>query len=200
MCCCVHTVVEQATFWDEFAPTLAGTLLGGGISVAVAVFIFRAEKNKESEARLRQERLNATSKKKEIDRSWYLNVLVNPNLERIEGFFSNVRELVVETVTELTKAKDGSINDYNQLKAIRTKLFKDELRKFEYDFIKLIQSNSTEISEKMMEWSRSFDDIVSNYVDTIVHSDSINDDDVLKRLSAAKSEFYKILNEPLKNE
>jgi hypothetical protein len=198
--CCAHTVINDPSLLEELLPTLIGTFLGGGISVGLAVYLFRRENDRESLSQVSQESSLLEAKRKEIERSWYLNVLINPNLSRIEGFFDNSKVTTIVTLSQLLKAKQGSVEEYNSLKAERRIIFKDEVRQFEYDFIKLIQSNSKGVSDSLMEWLRGFDDIISNYFDQVINSEVIDDDDLLQRLSVSKAEFYRIINQPLKNE
>jgi hypothetical protein len=198
MCSCLHIIAEKASFWEELFPTLVGTILGGGISVWLAVFLFRQENKRDNLIREQENSSQTELRKSEIDRQWYINVLVNPNLSRIEEFFDMINGITQETAEQLYSAKNGMVKEYNELKALRRTLFKNEIRRFEYSFIKLIQTNSPKVSEDLMEWLRSFDDIISNFEDQIFNTEQLEKDQLLQRLSSSKAEFYKILSKPLK--
>ncbi len=198
MCIYFHIVVENASFFEELLPTLVGTIFGGGISVGLAVYLFRAENKRDSLIREEENFTQSELRKLESDRQWYMNIMVNPNLSRIEDFFEKINVITVDTTDLLTSAKNGSVKEYKELKAMRRTLFKNELRKFEYSFIKLIQTNSPKVSEDLMEWLRSFDDIISNFEDQIFNMEQHDQDQLIQRLSSSKAEFYKILSLPLK--
>jgi hypothetical protein len=198
MCSCIHIIAEKASFLEELLPTLVGTILGGGISVGLAVYLFREENKRDNLIREQENSSQSELRKSEIDRQWYMNVLVNPNLNRIEDFFEIINGITQETAEQLNAAKNGMVREYHELKAIRRTLFKNEIRRFEYSLIKLIQTNSSKVSEDLMEWLRSFDDIISNFEDQIFNTEQLDMEQLLQRLSSSKAEFYKILSRPLK--
>ena len=194
----IQIVIEKASFIEEFLPTLIATLVGGAISIWLALFLFKAENNRDNKIREADNNYQSNIRKLEIDKQWYLQVLVNPNLESIESFFKLVNDITIETFEQLILAKNGSVKEFNELKAFRRVKFKNELRKFEYSFIILIQTNSPQVSTDLMEWIRSFDDIISTFEDQIIQTDNIDRDQLIMRLSSSKAEFFKTLSKPLK--
>ena len=193
MCCCAENIALEPSFIMKVLPTL----VGGGISAFLAVALFMAGKKKDSKLRKEEAETISAIRKAEINRSWYLNVLVNPNLVKVEDFFKDVRILTCSTVDILIEKKKGSIPNYKLAKAAEIVKFKEQLNQFDLDFLELIKSNNQNIFQELLEWQLELEDMVLNYYDNVFEAEEIDPSDLKKSLSEMKSRFFKILNRPI---
>lgn len=192
---------EEYSVFNEFITNAGSTLFGGLISLFIAILVFRFEKKKDKEFRENDSLQTLEAKRKEIDRQWYLNVIVNPNLELVNSFFEETKLMCVESTRLLDSLNGSKINDYKTTKAIRIKLFKDKLRTFEYDFIYIVKSYSNNLSEQLMDSNRELEDQVLNFIDNIINVEGkVDDEQLIQKISTSKAKFYYYLNMPIKNE
>ncbi len=126
--------------------------------------------------------IDSSIRNKEINRSWYLRVVVEPNLKKVEDFMNNSLSSISNSVTTLVAIKDNnaSTEDYFKAKSGEIGKFQSLKRNFEINFIELVQVNYPETGLKLSESLRELEDIVSSCLD----SKDLTHDNYLKLESA----------------
>ncbi len=185
------------SFWEEMAPNLLGNFLAAALSFVIALYLYRLEKNRESGIRRADNLTMTKNRRSESIKSWYINILVNPNTYRIEEFFDKLNSTMIDSVDHLNSQKSGSVDAYNSSKAEKIREFKLMLMDFDLTIMQLISSNNDALKEKLLDWKLGFEDIILKYIDTIILDEFEGVHELKPRLSSAKAEFYRILAGPV---
>ena len=74
--------------------------------------------------------ISSRFRKRDVQRNWYLKVLIEPNIKNIDKFY--------EAITSLEKSKNDPLNEILKLKIFKIGSFQELKRKFENSFIRLI--------------------------------------------------------------
>jgi len=166
--------------YEKVLPTL--------ISVGVVVFIFIIGRFFDSRIR-----------NKERKRNWYLKVIIEPNVQKVEIFVNDIYASVSNSIEKLVNNKSKiSYNEYITLKSIEFGKFQKIKRKFELDFILLIQSNYPKIANDLSILLLELEDTTTNILD----SKNLNTDDfdlIEENIKKYKSKFWSLLYKPLVN-
>ena len=104
-----------------------------------------------------------TLRRKELSRNWYMKVIVEPSLEKIQFFFDNVHTTYETSANTLLNSPELG---YVDLLTEEIRKFHKVRRKFEFDVILTIQSTNPEIAEHVMELVRTIDDIYIKALDS----------------------------------
>jgi hypothetical protein len=136
--------------------------------------------------------INSRIRSKDRKQNWYLNVLVLPNIDKVNIFFNEVLELARNSIENLVSLKDKQIhNVYLNTKSSEFGKIQKLKRDFEFEFILLI-STGLENSTNLINCLNSLEDNVLNILDKseLEDKDSIELESVVK---TGKTQFYTIL-------
>jgi len=126
-------------------------------------------------------------------KNWYLNVLVQPNVKKIHGFYEQSIFILKTDIEELKTAESTvAHNEYIALSITKQRDFKSRKREFEFNFINLLRSSSGKISKNCTDKVNELDDLISK---TIL-SQNINEiefEDIERKISLNKVEFLNVL-------
>ena len=178
-CCMCNTPTPfESDLVQKIFPTIVGS------SIVVLLFII---------GRL----LDSTMKLREIKRNWYLKVIIDPNIKKLEDFYLDVFSTLKVSISTLVQLKSTrNFNEYIVDKSLEMGKFQTLKRKFELDFIALIQTNYPEISNELENLLRDLEDKVTSYLDRQDLVDS-HYDNLEISVSSTKYELLKILYKPL---
>lgn len=178
--CCINEVPKaEPTILDKILPTI--------ISASIVVALFIAGRI-----------LDSVLKSNEIRRNWYQKVIIDPNIGKLNTFYSDIIIQIKVSLETLVDSKGSLLFDnYIATKATEINKIKEIKRVFDYEFIQLIQTNFPEIAEELSEHLRDLEDCISTYLDkqdlAKEHFVQIEKDVVSK-----KHCIYGILYKPLK--
>ena len=173
--CC--TPVEPS-LWQKILPTLIGP--------SIVLFLFIVGRFLDSTIRLR-----------EVKRNWYLKVIIDPNISKLEEFYTNVLSTVRASISILVPLKSSkNFSEYLTEKSLEIGKFQVIKRKFEIEFIALIQTNYPEISNELESLLRDLEDKITACLDK-QDLDESHYSTLEIELSSTKYELLKILYKPL---
>lgn len=165
--------------WEKILPTV--------ISGTIAIFLFFI-------GRL----LDTFLKSKEQKRNWYLKVIIDPNIEKLNTFFSSSLIQFKSTLEELKNKSNISHNDYLTLKTEEFGKFSSLKRDFEFEFVNLIGINYSEIEQEIICLINNLDD---NYKTSLDNIDNNTYEEILKKfekkLYKCKTDLIAMLYKPL---
>lgn len=143
---CYHSVVEES-FVSKLIPYLIGPL--------IVVLLFIIGRFLDSQLRLR-----------EIRRNWYLKVIIEPNIDKLEKFYQEVQEALKKSVEDLVTLQTTlPMTKYLAQKSIEMGKFQVLKRNFEIQFISLVQTNYEEISLELTSLLRKLEDQITSCLD-----------------------------------
>lgn len=179
LCCIQEIQKSEPSIWDKILPTIIST------SIVLLLFII---------GRI----LDSILKSNEIRRNWYQKVIIDPNITKLNQFYSDTIAQTKLSIETLVNSKGSLLFDnYIEVKATEINKIKEIKRVFNYEFIQLIQTNFSEIAEELSEHLRDLEDSISTYLDkqdlTKEHFAEIEKDIVSKKYC-----IYGILYKPLK--
>jgi hypothetical protein len=126
-------------------------------------------------------------------KNWYLNVLVQPNVKKINEFYEQSISVLKTDIEELKIAEASVLHsEYISLSISKQREFKSRKRDFEFNFINLLRSSSGKIAKGCTDKVNELDDLVSK---TIL-SQNINDiefEEIERKISLNKVEFLNVL-------
>jgi len=134
----IYSVPES--FLDKILPTMISTI------VVVLIFIFGRY-------------LDIKIRRKEINRNWYLKIIIEPNIQIVHSFLDSIFSSVKDSMEILISAK--AVKTYEEYLGIKSKeigKFQNIKRKFELDFISLIQITFPCIADELGEFLRTLED------------------------------------------
>lgn len=169
----------NTSLWEKILPTI--------ISGTIAIFLFFI-------GRL----LDTFLKSKEQKRNWYLKVIIDPNIEKLNNFFSSSLIQFKSTLEELKNKSNIGHNDYLTLKTEEFGKFSSLKRDFEFEFINLIGINYSEIEQEIICLINNLDD---NYKTSLDNIDNNTSEEILKKfekqLYKCKTDLIAMLYKPL---
>lgn len=176
--CCTNIPVENAWEMSKILPTIISTI------IVITIFII---------GRI----LDGEIKSKEIRRNWYQNIIINPNINKLELFYTDILNAINNSTDILIQSKSRiSFEEYLSLKSTEIGKFQSIKRNFEFEFIFLVQTNFPEIAEELSEHIRKIEDKVTIYIDdeniSIDKQDNFNSE-----IKVLKNEIFGILYKPL---
>lgn len=175
--CCQITDVESFSLKD-YAPF---------ISSLVIIFIFIYDR-----------RTAFILRKKELDRTWYYKVLLEPNLKKIDIFFNDIKDNVKVSLTELDPISfETNRQFYIKIQLLEIEKIKNIIRLFDLDVLQPICQKHPSIQNKI---SLIIENINDKTVDEIGKSFLRNYDEekFLKSIYNDKVSLLNLLYEPLK--
>ncbi len=142
--------------------------------------------------------INSSIRAREIERNWYLKVLIEPNLENISSYYNN-NELLYQKSSVLLEENLLTLShpEYLRVKAQQSGGFQTAKRKFEIDVIDPIRVLYPSVALTLTETLLNLEDKFTKYLD----SESIVEDKIVqfnKFNSANRAEFLSVLYQPIK--
>ncbi|MFV8379318.1 hypothetical protein [Flavobacterium sp. LB3R33] len=141
--------------------------------------------------------LGSVIRRKELNRSWYFKVLLEPKLENIDTFFVEIEKQINISITELGSLdfdNDKSTYIKSQLKYIDK--FKELKRKFELEVLKPILSRYTEINTELITVINEIENDFTFEIDNLLIKD-FDLVDFTKTIFEHKATLLDVLYKPL---
>lgn len=104
-------------------------------------------------------------RKKEVERNWYLKVLIEPCLTEISSFYDNVLNNYKTSCDLLRANSQKPHNEYTHLKSKEFGKFQQCKRELEVNVIIPIQSRYNDVGEKILEELRNLEDLYTTSLD-----------------------------------
>jgi hypothetical protein len=134
--------------------------------------------------------LDGKYRAREARRNWYLKVIIEPNIDKVNSFYQEVMLYVLASMDNLhqqiLELKSKEIGKFQTLK-----------RTFEHEVIYLVKSNFPETSERLTELLRDFEDDITGLIDT-EESILTADKKIETVVFTSKHDLFKALYEPLR--
>ena len=131
--------------------------------------------------------------KRENKRNWYLTVLINPNLEKINLFYKKLFDLYEKSSNLLSQYDDDDDNFINQKKSEIFGNISILKRNFEMDFITPIYAMYPSLSEYMINELLNLEDYLSHNLD----SNNYEIEQTRRRINESKSNILDALYLPI---
>lgn len=104
-------------------------------------------------------------RKKEVERNWYLKVLVEPGIQRISEFYRTSTENYQQSAELLDSNKGQSHEEYNKLKSKEFGKFQALKRDLEIEVIYPIQIRYPDVGKQITEQLRNLEDNFTSSLD-----------------------------------
>lgn len=127
---------------------------------------------------------------------WYVEIIINSNLEKIDCFFKLALEKFKTHKKNLTSNHENVGNEYLIDKAKSTKEINDLQNKFQFEIIPIFKSYDNHIAKDLSNILERFRDY---YTDNIGIETIKTAADITDELEEIKSSFYKRLYKPVTN-
>ena len=131
--------------------------------------------------------------KRENKRNWYLTVLINPNLEKINLLYKNLFDLYEKSTVDLSLYNGKDDNLINQKKSEVFGSLSILRRNFEMDFITPIYAMYPSLSEYLINELLNLEDYLSDNLD----SNNYEIEQARKRINESKSNILNALYLPV---
>lgn len=133
-------------------------------------------------------------RRKERETNWYYKVFIDPNIEKINSFFDDTKQIYVESSKKIkSNLALSNILDY---KSHEMGKFQTLKRDFENDILLPIISSYQEIGNSLTEELLNLEDVYTECMDKI-HGDETYQSEFSKKLSEKKAHFFKMLFKPI---
>ena len=177
MLLCIHTPIQPDPL-EKFYPAI--------ISGSIIILLFIVGRV-----------LDRFIKSREIRRNWYQKVIIDPNIQKLNAFYSELLSQSKISINNLVAIQSTSVfNDYIAAKATEMNKIKDIKRSFEYEFVYLVQTNFPEIAEELAEHIRNIEDTITGCLDkTALNANHYFE--LEKDINSKKHCIYSILYQPL---
>lgn len=170
---------SQFSFWDTRFITAIGILIGFSTFIG--------------------ERLIARNDKlKRIRESWFLTIIVQPNLEDIDKFYAEVINNMKISIITLKENIMIRHYDYIELESNEIVKFTEIRREFINNFVSLVKGHSTSLSQNLNQIINNLNDLYSVTLDVIDHNPLIDSKDIENNILENKSLFIEELFKSLK--
>jgi len=156
------------------------------ISSSIVILLFIIERILSSEIR-----------RKERETNWYYKVFIDPNIDKINSFFDETKQIYVESSKKIKlQVALPNILDYKSHEIGKFQILK---RDFENDILLPIISSYQEIGNNLTEELLNVEDTYTHCMDKI-HGDETYQSEFSRNLSTRKAIFFKILFKPINKE
>lgn len=174
--CC--NIPQDPSFYKEIAPY---------ISSFVVILIFAFD-------RLLGYRL----RKKELERTWYYKVLLEPNLEKIDSFFKDTLSNIKDSYKTLQSINfEENRSHYIKVQLLELEIYKKTKREFELDVLQPIYSKYNVVnSDIQLTIEKIFDEYSKIIGESILKN--FNEGNFMDFLYLNKVELLEYLYKPLK--
>jgi hypothetical protein len=168
----------EPVVWKDYVPLISS-------SVVITLFIIDRV-------------LSARIRKKEIERNWYLKILIEPTLDKISAFYKSASEQYRDSFERLQNSigKSKTVTEYLDDVALEIGKFQTLKREFESDVVFPIQMMYSEVGTQLTNLLLDFEDFHNESFSTSTFTE-IERKDVIDRLNLNRSLFLKTLYDPL---
>ena len=173
--CCIQDV--NSINWKEYIPL---------ISPVVVVLLFGIERI-----------LSYFIRKREIERTWYYKVLLDPSLDKIDTFFLSTVELYISSCKLLADSQEIPHSSYISMKSSEIGNFQKIKRTFDSNIVTPIILRYPDSGNKLQNYLLDLDDLFSSSLDLKKFSEDDIEDFKVK-VSTAKAVWLHTLYEPIK--
>ena len=136
-------------------------------------------------------------RKREIERTWYFKVLIDPSLSKMNDFFSDVQKVYLEASSSLSGSKTLPHTEFTSLKSTKIGEFQKVKRIFDTDIIPPINKRYPTVGSKLQNILLDLEDCFSSSIDAELFSD----DDVSvfhEKVCEMRAIWLNILYEPIR--
>ena len=140
----------------------------------------------------------AKIRQREIARNWYLKILIEPNLDLINAFYTSAYANLEAAVNELIASRNLGHTQFLALVTAKTGLFLADKRRFEFDFIYLVGSYNSTVALELNASLRLLEDIVNETLGATDHT-SLDMTTIKNRIHTARAGFYSAIYKPITN-
>jgi len=172
--CCIQEV--SSISWKDYIPLL---------SPFVVILLFGIERV-----------LSYFIRKRDIDRTWYYKVLLDPSLEKIDSFFSTTVELYIKSCGILADSQEVPHAKYISMKSSEIGIFQKIKRTFDSNIVTPIIMRYPSTGNKLQNSLLDLEDLFSNSLDMKLFSDDDIEDFQVK-VSSLKAIWLSTLYEPI---
>lgn len=109
-------------------------------------------------------------RKRDVQRNWYLKVLIEPNIKNIDKFYEDISLKFNESINSFEKSKNTTPNKILKLKISEIGAFQELKRKFENSFIRLIALSYKKYPSSFLE------EVVKVILDDNTEEESISEE------------------------
>lgn len=178
LCCSNRELFyPEASLFDKILPTIVAS------SIVVLLFILGR-------------RLDNSIRYEEVKRNWYLKVVIDPNISKVEEFYKYILASINSSISILVDLKSTeSFDNYLLDKTKEIGKFQTIKRRFELEFIALVKTNYPEVSIEIEEILRNLEDKVTTCLDND-HLSTEHFSKLESELSSTKYDLYRILYKP----
>lgn len=159
--------------------------LSGLISGLIIILVFYLERRGGKKDRIKESFVN-----------WYLKVLVDRNLEKIDSFFLSIEKIFL---SELKSSQSNLFSNENDLifdlKLSFIEKFDHLKEDFKIQFLTLVSSLDSELYSTCVDKINEVEDNVKTHIDSTFSG--IDSEFNRLKISQLKSEFYSILYKPI---
>lgn len=143
-------------------------ILLGIVSPMVLIILFGFERYYSSQQKRKDIKLSDDKNQKDVERTWYLEVLVRPIIGILSSFYRNTSDAFEEQVEELEllRKEDTPVNNYNTEIAKMCGKFAGEKRKIELEVIAPINALYPIVGEELTECLHELEDLYTTGLDS----------------------------------
>lgn len=171
---CIHKI--SSSEWSDYFPLF---------SPVVVILLFGLERV-----------LSYKTKKKEIERTWYYKVLIDPALSKVTEFFNTIQVLYADSCAKLSSSQDLRHDEYISLKSSEIGKFQKIKRVFDIDIITPINHKYPIVGEKLQNKLMDLEDCFTYGLDNELFSE--NDiDHFSTKVSKIRAVWLNVLYEPI---
>lgn len=141
--------------------------------------------------------IDASAKARGLKRDWYLKVIIDPHLDRISNFYESIFEQVEKSQKVLVDSSSIPHIEYLTLVNAEIGLVQEIKRKFELEFILMVQSNYPRIAQELSDHLIELEDLITAHLaSSDVPLPSL--EELQKSIVSFRTAIYRILYKPLK--
>ncbi|WP_299756741.1 hypothetical protein [uncultured Pontibacter sp.] len=122
-------------------------------------------------------------------RTWYMDVIIKPNISKIDTLFNSIIEKVINTKNELDKLNENQRTEAIKVVQIASKEIRELFSKFRHDFIYLIRAQDPELENELLRKLEETDDIASQGLSK-QNINEINIEAITSDILESKIQFY----------
>lgn len=136
----------------SLADTITWLLTIVGFAIAISQFVSQMNKDREN-------------RNKENKTTWFLNVIVLPQLNRLHDFYKDIYDHLVDKKSTLDQYRTGNHNDYIEKRASLQREIKTEITDF-FDFLNpLISSYSHQLGLNIQDIKNNLQDELTRFLE-----------------------------------
>ncbi|MBM6656073.1 hypothetical protein H6B28_12395 [Bacteroides mediterraneensis] len=144
---------------------------------------------------IRQNYINNRDRKKETKKSWYMSVIIQPNLNNIDTFYNQIHQRINNNINSLKRINDGRFIPRQKARANRA--LRDLRNDFLDNFVTIIQSYDKSLATNINRIINDLQDLCSNQIDNYSNADISQ---IKKRIYENRASLISLLYDGIKEE